>query len=60
MLSKELLEILVCPQCKGDLSYQADLEVLDCMACKLRYKIDEGVPVMLINEATPLPTSQAK
>ena len=54
-LPKELLEILVCPKCKGDLTYQTDpAEELVCPACRLRYAVDEGIPIMLIDEAKPL------
>ena len=49
---KELLEILVCPKCKGDLDYRtAPQEELVCTACKLRYAVDDGIPIMLIDEA---------
>jgi hypothetical protein len=52
---KELLEILVCPKCKGDLAYQtAPQEELVCTGCKLRYAVDDGIPIMLIDEAKPL------
>jgi uncharacterized protein len=53
----DLLELLVCPQCKGALSLATDGEAhvsLDCPACKLAYPIDEGIPVMLVEEARPL------
>jgi len=52
-----LLEILVCPKCKGELALSAKGDVhdtLDCVACKLAYPIDEGIPVMLVEEATEL------
>jgi hypothetical protein len=54
-LAPELLEILVCPRCKGDLEYQPSPEQLICHACRLVYRVDDGIPVMLIDEATPLP-----
>lgn len=53
-VSKELLEILVCPQCKGDLKPAADLAGLDCPACKLRYPVRDDIPVMLVEEAAKL------
>lgn len=53
-LSTELLEILVCPQCKGDLEHRLDPEVLVCHTCRLVYRVEDGIPVMLIDEATPL------
>jgi uncharacterized protein len=53
-LKPELLEILACPQCKGDLEYREAEQALLCQACKLRYRIEDDIPVMLIEEATPL------
>lgn len=50
-LSKELLDILVCPQCKGDLEPAKDGTGLSCHVCALRYPIRDGIPVMLVDEA---------
>jgi uncharacterized protein len=54
MLDKQLLEILVCPQCKGELEYRTSPEELVCPACRLRYEVREGIPIMLVDEAKPL------
>ena len=51
MLDKELLDILACPQCKGDLDYDAEKATLTCAACKLRFAVKDDIPVMLIEEA---------
>jgi uncharacterized protein YbaR (Trm112 family) len=51
-LDPELLAILVCPKCKGDL--RVEPEALCCDACLLRYRVDDGIPVMLIDEAEPI------
>jgi uncharacterized protein YbaR (Trm112 family) len=54
-LPKDLLEILVCPKCKGELEYRTSpAEELLCNACRLRYAVDDGIPIMLIDEARPL------
>ncbi|HXY30120.1 MAG TPA: Trm112 family protein [Gemmatimonadaceae bacterium] len=53
-LSPQLLEILVCPKCKGELEYREGEQCLICRACKLRYAVRDGIPIMLIDEATPL------
>ena len=54
-LASDLLAILVCPKCKGALEHcLAPAETLVCHACALVYAVDEGIPVMLIEEATPL------
>lgn len=52
-LDDELLDILVCPKCKGELEYREDDEELRCHDCRLRYEIDDGIPVMLVEEAEP-------
>lgn len=52
-LDKSLLDILACPKCKGDLEYvdKEDDECLICHACKLKYRVEDGIPIMLIDEA---------
>ena len=52
---KELLEILVCPKCKGDLELTSEEDGIDCKACKLKYLIKDDIPIMLIDQAKPLP-----
>ena len=53
-LSPELLAILVCPKCKKQLEYREAESALLCHSCKLRYPVRDGIPIMLIDEATPL------
>jgi hypothetical protein len=53
-ISQELLDILACPKCKGELQLTAKQDGLICNACKLEYPIREDIPVMLIDEAKPL------
>jgi uncharacterized protein YbaR (Trm112 family) len=50
-ISKELLEILACPQCKGEVTLTAGQDALVCNKCKLRYAIKDDIPIMLIDEA---------
>ncbi len=50
-LDPELLEILVCPNDRGDLDYLEAEQVLACKSCGYRYPIRDGIPVMLIDEA---------
>ena len=52
-LSPKLLEILVCPRCKGTLEYREKEFTLICHACSLRYPIRDDIPIMLVDEATP-------
>jgi uncharacterized protein YbaR (Trm112 family) len=51
----ELLEILACPKCKGDLRLNDSQDGLICDRCRLVYEIRDGIPIMLIDEAKPLP-----
>ncbi|CAI2717960.1 Trm112 family protein [Nitrospina watsonii] len=51
---KELLEFLACPKCKGDLKLTDPSDGLVCDACKLKYPIRDGIPIMLMNEAEDL------
>lgn len=52
-LAPELLEILVCPKCKGDLEYrESPAEELACHLCRLAYRVEDDIPIMLIDEAT--------
>jgi len=53
-LSPQLLSILVCPKCKGELEYRADESSLVCHRCRLRYPVRDDIPIMLADEATPL------
>jgi uncharacterized protein len=53
-ISKELLEILVCPKCKGELRLNQAQDGLICERCRLLYEIREDIPIMLIDEAKNL------
>ena len=53
-IDKELLAILACPKCKGDIHVNEKGDGLTCAACKLMYPIKDDIPVMLIDEAIPL------
>jgi uncharacterized protein len=54
MLDPQLLEILVCPKCKGDLEYREKEGALICHACRLSYAVRDGIPILLIDEARPV------
>ncbi|WP_085907971.1 Trm112 family protein [Kiloniella majae] len=53
-VDRKLLEILVCPETKGPLEYDAQNQELISRQAKLAYPIREGIPVMLADEARPL------
>jgi uncharacterized protein YbaR (Trm112 family) len=53
-LSQDLLDILACPKCKGEIKLNESQDGLVCNACKLVYPIKDDIPIMLIDEAKPL------
>ncbi|RMF98306.1 MAG: Trm112 family protein [Candidatus Schekmanbacteria bacterium] len=53
-LDKELLDILACPQCKGDIHLNESEDGLICDNCKLLYEIKDDIPIMLPEEAKKL------
>lgn len=48
-----LLEILVCPDCRGPIEYKDRRKVVVCDDCGLQYPVVDGIPVMLVEEAKP-------
>jgi uncharacterized protein YbaR (Trm112 family) len=51
-VDKELLEILVCPNCRGDIRYDETEQIIECVGeCRYRYPVRDDIPVMLIDEA---------
>ncbi len=50
-LSPDLLNILACPACKGDLEYDAEAQTLTCQRCRLRYRVVDDIPVLLVEKA---------
>jgi uncharacterized protein len=53
-ISQELLDILACPKCKGDIHLNETKDGLICEKCLLLYEIKDNIPIMLIEEAKPL------
>jgi uncharacterized protein YbaR (Trm112 family) len=53
-ISEELLEILACPKCKGEIHLNETKAGLICDHCRLMYEIRDDIPIMLIDEAKPL------
>jgi uncharacterized protein YbaR (Trm112 family) len=60
MLDNSLLNLLVCPVCKGQLTYDSQNGTLDCTACRLRYPVRDGIPVMLVAEAQPFKSATTR
>ena len=54
MIKKELIDILVCPKCKGPVNITESQDGLVCGECKLEYEIRDDIPIMLIDEAKPI------
>ncbi len=57
-MDPKLLEILVCPLCKGPLLYRRAAEELVCKADRLGFPIKDGIPVMLEEDARKLPPEE--
>lgn len=57
-MDKKLLDILVCPVCKGPLLYKKDKQELICKGDRLAYPIKDDIPVMLEEEARELPADE--
>lgn len=53
-ISKDLLEILVCPKCKGPIRMTEKQDGLVCDSCLLLYEIKDDIPIMLVEEAKPV------
>ena len=58
-IDPKLLEILVCPLTKGPLRYDRDAQELISEEARLAYPIRDGIPIMLVDEARPLPDDEA-
>jgi uncharacterized protein YbaR (Trm112 family) len=54
MISKDLLDILVCPKCKGTIELTEKGDGLVCENCRLVYEIRDDIPIMIIEEAKKL------
>lgn len=52
-VDERLLEILVCPGCRGEIAYRHRRKVIVCVDCGLQYPVEDDIPVMLVEEATP-------
>jgi uncharacterized protein YbaR (Trm112 family) len=52
-VDQRLLEILVCPDCHATVTYKDRRKVIVCDRCGLKYPVVDGIPVMLVDEATP-------
>jgi uncharacterized protein YbaR (Trm112 family) len=53
-IDNQLKEILVCPKCKGQVEIYEEKQEIHCRQCLLVYRIEEDIPIMLIDEAQPL------
>lgn len=53
-INKELLDILACPKCKGEIYLNEKKNGLICNKCRLLYEIKNNIPIMIIEEAKPV------
>ncbi|MPZ87872.1 MAG: Trm112 family protein [Nitriliruptorales bacterium] len=56
-VAPELIDLLICPACHGDIEYKERRNLIICTSCGLHYPVRDGIPVMLVEEATR-PTSR--
>ena len=57
-MQPKLLEILVCPLCKGPLVYRKTQQELVCRPCRLGFAVKDEIPIMLVEEARKLPAEE--
>lgn len=60
MIEPWLLDLLVCPKCKGDLRHESEPESLVCERDRLRFAVRDNIPILLIDEAKPLDEPAAR
>jgi uncharacterized protein YbaR (Trm112 family) len=53
-MDEKILKILACPQCKGKLQYGKSEEKLVCEKCQLKFKVEDNIPILLIEKAEKL------
>ena len=53
-ITRKLLEIIACPKCRGELKLSEDGNFLICENCKIKYPIEDDIPILLVDEAQPL------
>jgi uncharacterized protein len=59
MISPDLLAILCCPKCHGDLAYDTQAQTLTCKACGTVYPIKDDIPIMLVDDHPADPARNA-
>lgn len=50
-MDKKQLEMMACPECHGKLKYEKSSKEMICETCQLAYSVQDGIPVMLVEEA---------
>ncbi len=53
-IAQELKDILACPRCKGTLEFRDERNEIVCPRCRLVFRVEDDIPVMLLDEAKPL------
>lgn len=51
-ITEEFVEMLICPACKGKVKLKEDKSAIKCTACKRAYPITNGIPAMIVEEAS--------
>lgn len=58
-MDKKQIEMLVCPECNAKLNYEKSAQQLVCNNCKIVFPVEDGIPVMLIEQATKLEQNES-
>ncbi len=58
-LNRELLDILACPRCKGEVRLNEEGDGIECPSCRLTFPVRDDIPVMLVDEAVAWPRERA-
>ncbi len=53
-IAEELKEILACPKCKGAVEFRDEAAEIRCQRCRLVFRVEDDIPVMLLDEARPM------
>ena len=51
-VDSKLIELLVCPSCRSSIEYKDRRNLIICTGCELQYPVRDGIPVMLVSEAS--------
>ncbi|VAW57607.1 FIG002473: Protein YcaR in KDO2-Lipid A biosynthesis cluster [hydrothermal vent metagenome] len=57
-MDKKQIDMIACPECHGKVTYDKETKALICESCQLAFPVQDGIPVMLIDEARKIASSR--